>query len=45
MKKTSMGILIAFVLSSVGISSVAMAETERNKELPTWHLDLQLKPY
>ncbi len=45
MKKTPLGILIAFLLSTVGISGTAMASKENEKGLPTWHIDLQLKPY
>ena len=45
MKKTSIGILIAFVLSSVGISGVAMAESQDVQDLASWHIELQFKPY
>ena len=45
MKKTSIGIILTFFISTLGISSVALAAEDGVKELPSWHLEVQLKPY
>ncbi len=45
MKKTSLGIIIAFLLSTLGLSGAAMASDVGDHELPSWHVELLLKPY
>ena len=45
MKKTSIGIILALLFCTLGLSSAALAEKDVIKELPNWHLEIQLKPY
>ena len=45
MKNASMSIILAAVLFSLSIASTAQAEQEHARQLPNWHMEVQLKPY